>query len=696
MEVFMETPADSALRQTNLFTKLISYGVTILAFVTPLFFLPLTFEPHNFNKQALLTVFTCLLLVLWLTKSFQQKSFTCQKNPLNLPIAALAVVFLTSSLLQSPNRIAAFSGRGGLILILTILYFLMINNLNRKAAFMVLISLIASSVALVWMAVFSYLELGKQLLPFSFTQSKFWNPTGSSLSLLTFLAILLPATLYLAFSQKDFSLKILSFVAAAIQAIGVILAVFSFVNGKIQFLYLYPHIGWSIAVDGFKNIRTALLGFGPENFVSAFLRFKPLGFNQTKFWTARFAANSNEYFNILSIAGLLGLCCYLLIIARFLKTKKQLKKTKTRQAIFASLALSFLLQLVLPAGFLTLTATFMLLAVWAVLGKEEKAIVYSAADNKIAFWSVLGLGLAAALAGGYFSARAWTAEYYFSKSIQAVANNKGGLAYSLQIKAIQLNPFAENYRLTYSDTCLALANTLANKADLTDEDKANISGLISQSIREAKAAVALNNQNSVNWEHLAIIYRNLINFAQGANDWAITSYAQAIRLNPADPLLRINFGGLYYALQDYDRAILQFVQVTALKPDYANGYYNLAAAHKEKLDYQKAFENLQIAISLIDKDSPDYQKLASELEELRAKLPAEPAAGAEKKVEKKVELSKPEPLPSPKPGFGQITLPEDQAAPEVPAEPSPSPTDNPSPGSLSPSASPNAGPTTNP
>lgn len=669
--------------QSSFFTKLINFGVVLLAFVTPLFFLPFTIDPHNFNKQVLLMLITFFLLLLWVAKSLQQKGFACQKNPLSLPIAALAAVFLLSSLLQSPNRIAAFSGRGGLILVLTILYFLMINNLSRKAASLVLTSLIASSVVAVWLAIFSYLELTSKFLPFAFAQNKLWNPTGSPFVLLTFLIILLPATLYLAFSQKDFSNKVLSFVAAIIQVMGIVLTVSSFVTGKVDFLYLYPHIGWSIAVDGFKTLRTALLGFGPENFISAFSKFKPIIFNQTKFWTVRFTANSNEYFNVLSIAGLLGLACYLLLVIKFWKTKKEVSKTKISRAVFLSLATSFLLQLGLTANFLVLMTTFVLLAVLSILGQtDEAAVYYSIKDKKSIFLSVISLGLVLSLAGGYLVGRVWAADYYFTQSLKAAAENKGGLTYNLQIEAIQLNPFVENYRLVYSDTCLALANSLASKTELTDQDRVNIQQLVAQSIREAKAAVSLNQQNSANWEHLAAIYRNLINFAQGADQWAITAYAQAVRNNPTDPLLRVDLGGLFYALQDYDQAILQFVQATALKPDYANGYYNLASAYREKGEYQKAFENMQIVLSLVDKDSPDYQKVNSELEDLGAKLPPQPAAEAEEKVEKEAELSEPKPLPSPKPGFGQITFPEEEekeVAPEVPVEPSPSPSVSPSP-----------------
>ena len=162
--------------------------------------------------------------------------------------------------------------------------------------------------------------------------------------------------------------------------------------------------------------------------------------------------------------------------------------------------------------------------------------------------------------------------------------------------------------------------------------------MIQQAIREAKNAVALNPSKVSNLENLVGVYRNLLNFVQGADSWTIASYNQAIALDPVNPNLRIALGGIYFNQKNWDDAIRLFQQAVNLKPDLANAHYNLAAGYREKGDYAKAVTSMQTVLSLLDKSSADYTKASQELVALNA-TPATPAAS---------QLTQPEPLPTPK------------------------------------------------
>jgi len=269
--------------------------------------------------------------------------------------------------------------------------------------------------------------------------------------------------------------------------------------------------------------------------------------------------------------------------------------------------------------------------------------------------------------------RVLAADIYFKKSLDALVANRGGETYNWQIRAITTNPYQDSYRTAYSQTNLALANSLATAPDLTDQDRQQISILIQQAIREAKAAVALNSQNVVNWENLASIYRSLINLAAGSEDWTIASYQTAISLDPVNPSLRVNLGGTYYSLQNWDDAIRQFEIAASLKPNFANAHYNLAAALREKGEYARAATEMEAVLSLVPADSGDWQKASSELEDLRKKLGEE-----EVETPKPPEsLTPPQALPTPiEP---PIELPEEAAPPEAPVSPTPTPTTTPTP-----------------
>ena len=131
------------------------------------------------------------------------------------------------------------------------------------------------------------------------------------------------------------------------------------------------------------------------------------------------------------------------------------------------------------------------------------------------------------------------------------------------------------------------------KPELSEADRQTISQAIQAAIEEAKATVTLNPQKAVNWENLASIYRNIINVAQGADSWTVSAYQRAIILDPQNPTYRVSLGGVMFTFKNYDEAVKLFEQAIAIKPDWANSYYNLAWSSYQKADYQRAAAAMQ-------------------------------------------------------------------------------------------------------
>jgi tetratricopeptide (TPR) repeat protein len=169
-------------------------------------------------------------------------------------------------------------------------------------------------------------------------------------------------------------------------------------------------------------------------------------------------------------------------------------------------------------------------------------------------------------------------------------------------------------------------------------------------------------------------------FADGAEDLAINNYAQAITLDPANPSLRIELGGIFYQLastvEDRDtansyliRAVEEFSTATQLKSDYANAWYNLAKAYELADNIELAYQAMQQAIASLDVNSPDLDLATQELSTLKAKLPS-PTPSADTQTRRDTDtLTTPSPLPSPISG-GPIEL--------IPPSPTPEPTPTPS------------------
>jgi cytochrome c-type biogenesis protein CcmH/NrfG len=646
--------------------EIAKWGSAALAFLLPLFFLPVLTDFFDFPKIILLFFAVSILLVLWLAKSILNHRVEIKLTPLDLPVLLLAISYQLSAIFQSPNKVEAFlSPLGpGVIILLTLLYFLLVNSSNSYQLTAISYSLVASASLLSLISLFWFAEFWKILglaLP-AWLSQKFFSPTGSLLSQGIFLGIalaLLVARLFEEFAKPKTALQeamgaqsqkpappyyyVLFSLSLLLIAAGLGVTTYQLLTSVKPILLPFGS-AWAVAVEGAKNWRISLLGVGPANFLSAFTLFKPLSFNNSPLWSARFGVSANWYLQLLSEVGILGLGAYVFLIWRVIKTKATLLNgymAKWLNGYIATL-LIFLLQLFLPPNFLLIVTCYLLLVIIAS-SLPQKRIVE---EGRILPYLIATLGAIFVLASSFLLARAGLAEFYFQKSLVAALANNGVQTYNYQIAAIQQNPWLDRYRIAYSQTNFALANSLASRKDLTDQDRANITQLVQQAIASAKAAIALQPPKITNWENLALLYRNLINFANGADTWTIAAYQQAINLDPTNPLLRLDLGGVYYSLSRWDEATRQFENAVALKPDFANAHYNFSAALKEKKDWVRATQEMETVISLVPADSGDFQKAKDELAALQKKISEEqkiatPSAQPET-------LTKPLPAPSPK------------------------------------------------
>lgn len=636
------------MKKDRLIDKVIVWLIAGLVFFLPLFFLPLTIDFFEFPKNILLFGWLGLLLVTAAIKVLVSKKITLVQTRLDLPILLFSLIFVAATIFVAPNKTEALLSPGGTgtILALTFLYFF-IANFSHPESPAIATALRLSGVILALLFINQVAGLTEQVAPWQFLQNRAFTPAGGVLSLATFLLVILPLSLQRNW-RNLFNLLISLFILA-----GLAISIWQLLI-VIKPSFLPFRSGWVIAIEAFKN--SPLLGVGPANFLSAFTRFKPVFFNQSPSWNFNFGISSNYYLQLLTTVGALGLAAWLFLVSR-----------SPHQV---SVWVAFLIILFLPANFLLLFTLFCLMAVSAKRTATKEISLKNRPAVSMALASSLIL---LAVAIFYSSGRALAAEIYYRKSLEAAVQNLGGQTYNFQIKAIELNPYKSSFRLAYSQTNLALANSLAVKEELTDQERQTISQLIQQAIREAKMAVSLNPSSSLAWGNLARLYHNLINLAQGADQWALSAYQNTIRLNPSHPGLRLDLGGLYYGLNNFEAAADQFKVAVSLKPDLANAYYNLAAAYREQEKYAEAYQMMQSVISLVPPDSADWQKAKEELDELAEKLPAPEAAVSEEEV-----LTGPEPLPSPvmeKPlELPEESGPEESGLEAITPTPSPEPT----------------------
>jgi len=644
--------------------KIINWLIVGLCFLLPIFFLPLTTEFYIFNKQSLLIFSTGLLLIFWTVKLLVGQKLVFKKTLLDLPLAIFGLTLITTTLIASPNKTEAWlnSNSTATLLSLIFLYWVITNNLKKKTIPWLFFGLIASASLLSLIAIYGYLGLGKAINGPDWFKNPLFTPTGGPLILITFLTsiLILNLTLFIKkISQKLGITSLFLFLASFLTGLALIFTFTQVLPGKKTSLILPPFkSSWVIAIEAFK--QSPLLGVGPGNYLTAFNRFRPIEFNNYSFWNTRFAYAADFPLEILTVGGAFAFGAWLFILFKtsklllankklFLKRKiissfdHSKSKNEFQLLIMIEVAVLLLVQFFLPINFLFLWLFFLFLALLNLSQTQKVSLTLTSK----AFLSLpLALVLILVLTSFYFWGRAWSAEFTFRRSLNALVQNQGLNTYNHQAKAISINPRYPLYRRAYSQTNLALANSLARQKNLSDQDRSNISILVQQAVNEAKAATSLNKTDVANWENLAQIYRNLISFAQGSDQWAIAAYRQAILTDPVNPLLRVNLGGLYYSLANFDEAIRLFQDAINLKPDYANAYYNLANAYKQQEKYPEALTALQAITSLIPSDSADFQKVLDEIETVRQKIPAPPAQTATSSAQPAERLTKPKPLPS--------------------------------------------------
>jgi len=366
--------------------KVIQKLIYALVFLLPLWFLPITVNAVEFNKQILMVFLVVITLILWLVKILNQGEIQWKSSIINIALAAFIVVYVLATIfsLRPYNSLVGWSTHlgGSLINILSFvaLYILIVNNIKGlKEVFKLLLVFLASS-GLV--SLIGFIQMwGGFMFPWEFTKVVSFNTVGTVNSLGIFAAAVLVLVTALLFVVKRVELKVcllllsllnflilisLNFWVLWLVLIAGIIVVLVF--GLIKMVNLGEGITW-IAIPmiflavaliflffrpvlpirpnlptevglsykgGLEIVKQIvkdkpILGTGPENFVINYAQHKPSVINQTLFWNVRFANPPSQLYAMVSDLGVLGLISFLAVIILFLVSavKNLIKTTET-------------------------------------------------------------------------------------------------------------------------------------------------------------------------------------------------------------------------------------------------------------------------------------------------------------------------------------------------------------------------------
>lgn len=396
-------------------------------------------------------------------------------------------------------------------------------------------------------------------------------------------------------------------------------------------------ISWKISASAFRD--APFIGTGPSTYLFNFTQYKPVEFNQLNIWSFSFDTAYNEFLQVLGTLGILGFAALVLVSLvvlvnawKIISANSANQSQDTSRLITSSLAVSGIVTIALLLIHATTLVSFVMSLV--VLGAlmmsqesiREKVMEFSvgikamtSANKQLDLFPIVLfiIFLIVAIPVLYKTYTISLADYYHRTAL-TVATTSGTQTYQYLQKAETLAPDIDLYRVDMAQTNFALANALAiqkgptkdnPKGSLTNQDKQTIQTLLSQAINEGRVSVALSPRSSRNWAVLGSIYRNISGVAQNALAFALNAYGNAIQLDPLNPILRVNVGGIYYAAQNYDMATRFFSDAINLKPDYANAYYNLAIVYRDRGDLQNAALVANQLVVLLQKNAPNTPDL---------------------------------------------------------------------------------------
>lgn len=647
---------------------------SILTFVVlfPSFLLTNFASYFDLPKVLLLVFALFLILAVWSVKIITEGKITLNVSSSDMPLLLLVVAYIASAITKTPNKMEAFAIPGTATIIaggFLAYFFAKIAFKGDRENFALGLFLSSLLVALISIFAFTGLLASIPQLPAVIRDANF-SAVGGKLPEVMFLVSVLPLGISAAFSEKDKFRKIFFFLASGVVLLSSLLSVYQMLPGKPGTpVVVDTQTSWSVAIDTLK--ASPLLGAGPANYLSAFTKYLPLSYNSTDLWANRFFSASSFVLTLVTEVGFLGLAAFVFAIFTMIKgvVKNLRNLTSGNLKLEAGYSLSLVLMVVglltLPANIVVIVAFFLI----AALNTKDNELTMNLSATSVKdggeFASKLPAIVVSVVILGFsvypmvVGVKVIKGELHYKKAIDAILANNAKTAYDELRAAIASNDKVDRYHATFDQLDLALARGLASKKDITDQDKSTIAQLVQQAIAEAKATVALNPQRSANWELLARTYQSIIPFAQGADNFTIVSFNQAIALDPISPNLRIALGGVYYALGKYDDAINAFGLAVTAKPDLANAHYNLALAYNQKKDFDKALTEMNKVLSLVQPGSEDEKIAKAAVEQIQKNKPAAKTAEGSDNLT-------PPPTVAPSAVKPPIVLPEDSNPPATP------------------------------
>lgn len=612
----------------NILSTLEKYILLSSVFLFPILVLPFFSNPFDFPKIVLLSLSVLFISIIKVIKTIFNNEFKLNKGYFDIFVVLFLVVNIASTFLTKTGKVdALFIPGNAMFAILGGIIYIFINQENDKFKKNIENTLIASIFTFSVIHILAFTGITNLLKPLSeIFKIKSFSSFGNIFTSIVVMVATLPILISkITENGKDIYEKILSSLITFVVILSASLSIYiSFTDKAIYKSVLDYKYGVPLVMDSLKE--NFILGSGPSGFSYIFNKHKPIEHNRDNEWNLKYNQSSSQILTTITETGFLGLISILVLIYLLYK-HGDLKNPQFINTLIIMLGIIFL-----PVS----ASIYVLLLINISIFSRNTSLRLGFFEKKMPKTILLIPFILIIVVLLYILTRATYAEYLYAKAMKYATTNEAVKAYDTINLAVKQNRYYDKYHLYSASINLSLADAIANKENITEEDRDTISKLIQQSIREIKASVATNTRKSTNWEAMSDLYKVIMTFAKGSDTFAIESLRQAIALDPTDPNLRIKLGELFYTLDKYDLAIDSFKLAIIAKPDLANAHYNLALAYKANKNLDKAKESINNTLKLVGKEGVGYEAALKELSEIESLT--KPEEKIESSIEPQIEM----------------------------------------------------------
>lgn len=350
-----------------------------------------------------------------------------------------------------------------------------------------------------------------------------------------------------------------------------------------------------IAQNTYKEGWTStILGVGPNNFSSQWLKFKPNVVNDTVFWNVDFNTGIGRIVSYFVTLGLLGAFSWLFFLGVifYLGFKTVLYSSipkSSRFMVFVSLMATIYLWML---SLVYVPDTVIFVMSFVVTGILISSLVRARTidnfefsflkDPRLGFISVLVLVVlvVSGISSGYSVYKKFVSNYLFHNSNYILASSGD---FDLALAELKLAADYDSQDLYYRNiseiNLNKLSKFISERRTMDKDSVAEIQKMIVDASAAAREAIKLNETNYLNWIALGRVGEAVVplgSVIEGSYELALDSYKKAQELNPKNPTILLNMARLEVANNNTKAAKVYLTEALTLKSNFTAALYLLS------------------------------------------------------------------------------------------------------------------------